>query len=97
MITQETNKREFWEDHIQRWSASGLSRPEYCKQHSLKFNTFHYYQNRLSKPGHGKNFVAASINDGASVQITLANGMVIHCEQGVGLTWLKNLVGTLRH
>jgi hypothetical protein len=97
MSTQEISKREFWEDHIKRWTSSGMSRPEYCKQHNLKFNTFHYYQNRLTKPESDNNFVAATTNGGANVQLTLANGMIIHCEQGVGLTWLKNLVGTLQH
>ena len=29
-------KRTFWKNHIDSWQHSGLSQPEYCKQHELK-------------------------------------------------------------
>ena len=32
----------FWDQHIQRQRASGLSQKKYCKQHQLKINPFRY-------------------------------------------------------
>lgn len=38
--------------HVQSWRSSGLSRPQYCRKHGLKYATFmSWCKQELSAPG----------------------------------------------
>ena len=39
---EQVRDRAFWDQHIQRQKASGLSQKKYCEQHRLKINPFRY-------------------------------------------------------
>ena len=45
-----SNQQPYWNAIIERYKASGLSRPEFCKQNDLSWNQFHYrwYQHALA-------------------------------------------------
>jgi len=43
--------RSHWEAHVKALSASGLSRAEYCRQHSVRYGQLHRWQVRLGKGG----------------------------------------------
>ena len=37
-----SNQQQYWNEIIDRYKASGLTRPEFCKQNELSWNQFHY-------------------------------------------------------
>jgi|MudIll2142460700_1097286.scaffolds.fasta_scaffold1411432_1 hypothetical protein len=41
-------KRKFWEAHLKRWEASGISQSAYCRQNQLRLNRFIYWKKRRS-------------------------------------------------
>jgi len=43
------DKDALWEKTFIDYEKSGLSQRAYCKQNSLKYSTFAYWKNRLSK------------------------------------------------
>ena len=48
--TQETgciSKKEFWRQHVEDCSRSGLSQNKYCKEHGLALSTFGHWKKRL--------------------------------------------------
>lgn len=57
-------KQEQWQQHIDNWKASNLSREQFCKQNDLKFYTFQYWLRKLT-PSQGNNetesFIPVSI------------------------------------
>lgn len=50
--------KEIWAGHIQKWTASGMSRRQYCIGAAISYWTFREWQKRLNeeKPA-GENFV----------------------------------------
>jgi hypothetical protein len=63
--------------HMQSWRASGLSRPEYSRQHGLKYSTFlSWFKQELPRPKVGK-FIAlpASPSMSSLVTISFPNGI----------------------
>lgn len=47
-----SNQKQYWHEILERYQASGLSQPEFCKQNELSCNQFQYrwYQhNRMLK------------------------------------------------
>jgi hypothetical protein len=41
--------RQWWLEHYQAWAKSGLSRPEYCEAHGLKYSSFYNWAHRFQK------------------------------------------------
>jgi len=39
-------RRTFWEEHLGKWEASGLSQSEYCRRNDLKLHCFLYWRKR---------------------------------------------------
>ena len=39
-----------WEDHINSWKRSQLSKAEYCRKNQISYHTFNYWKKRLEKP-----------------------------------------------
>lgn len=39
-------RRDFWENHVAQWRASGLSQVEYCRIHRLSVKSFQYWQRK---------------------------------------------------
>lgn len=39
--------RQWWLEHYQAWASSGLSKPEYCAAHSLKYSSFYNWVHRF--------------------------------------------------
>lgn len=68
--------------HIQRWRASGLSRPEYSRKHGLKYSTFlSWFKQEVPSPEPGK-FVALPQSHATSSLITISfpNGIRLEYE-----------------
>lgn len=43
-------KRRFWEEHLERWEASGNSQNAYCRQNNLRLNRFMYWKKKRFPP-----------------------------------------------
>ncbi len=41
------NELDYWEGHLHRWHASGLSQKEYCARHGLNHKTFRNWKSRF--------------------------------------------------
>lgn len=68
-------KRTYWQSHFDGWRQSGLSQPEYCKQHDLKFATFGYWRTRLSKPKNTQKLIPVDLTPTAQARLSLPNGI----------------------
>ena len=44
---QGSEKRRYWQSHIERWRVSGMTQKDYCRKNGLKWSTFHYWRKRL--------------------------------------------------
>jgi len=42
-------KRRYWEQHIEGWRTSGLTRADYCRQHNLSYDRFIYWNRKFRK------------------------------------------------
>ena len=40
-------KRRWWKQHIDAWSASGQTQTGYCRKHDLSYYRFQYWKKRL--------------------------------------------------
>ena len=47
LVRESSRSKEFWLSHIQRWSSSGLSKADYCRQNNL--NAGNFYSKRPPK------------------------------------------------
>ena len=43
-----TEKRHYWQQHIDAWQRSGLSQKAYCQREALAVSNFGYWRRRLS-------------------------------------------------
>ena len=68
-------KRSFWKNHIDGWQHSGLSQPEYCKQHDIKLATFGYWRTRLKKPQPVNRLIPVTLPNTSHIRISLPNGI----------------------
>ena len=75
-------KRAYYEEHIEGWRHSGLSRIEYCKQANISYGAFKYWLSKLNSSDDVKTqFVEAKCSDmqdfGAILLVSLPNGVRI--------------------
>ena len=42
-------KRRFWKRHIDEWRSSALTRTDYCRQHTLSYHRFIYWDCKFRK------------------------------------------------
>ena len=45
---QNSEKRRFWQVHIQAWERSGFSQNEYCRRHQLNSSQLRYWKRKLA-------------------------------------------------
>ena len=44
-----SDKKAFWQNHVDTWRSSGLTQTAYAQQNGLRLKQFHYYKRALSK------------------------------------------------
>lgn len=44
-------RRRFWEKHIEKWKASGVSQVQYCRLNDINIKSFHYWKRRIGRLG----------------------------------------------
>ena len=50
MRAYSTEKRRFWERHIEKWKASGVSQTQYCRLNEVNIKSFRYWKRRVGRP-----------------------------------------------
>ncbi len=97
MPTQD--RHEFWQEHVNTYKNSGLSKARYCRENSLTYHLFIYWaskfsaetgmDNEVSSPSTSK-LVPVLLNEpeaASGLQLHLPNGVLISgiCAQTVGM------------
>lgn len=84
-----SNQSNYWATIIERYKSSGLSQPEFCKQHELSWNQFQYRWNRYNSAAKSKARIAAieTKMKPSFETITIANPS-IKTKQGSGISEL---------
>lgn len=80
------DREAYWEKHLQRWRASGLSQGEYSRREGLRPNQLSYWHRRdrrldaASKPSTTSGFVPVQLStasESSGLTVKLANGVSI--------------------
>jgi len=51
MGVYKSEKRRFWENHIERWKTSRVSQVEYCRLNNVNIKSFRYWKRRVGRLG----------------------------------------------
>ena len=108
MVLTQSEQATFWQDHLEKYRASGLSRPAYCKEHGLKIHHL-VYQLKQHKPG-GKRpvakggafakAVAAKVPPAApakagGARLVISSGVVLEFQPSTDPRWIARVLGEL--
>ena len=80
------------------WQQSGISKKEFCRQRSIKYNTFHYWCKRISSAsstGFTQFNLVKQVNqqhEGGS-EIIFLSGTRMFFKGQPSASWLRELVG----
>lgn len=94
-------RRKFWQTHIERWQASGLSQRAYCIKHDLIIQRFYDWRRRFKSAENNRvSFLPVSLAGSTafnhpSVRIHTPNGYTIEIENQIGSTEIDRLVAML--
>jgi hypothetical protein len=42
-----STKQQYWEEHVKRYEASGMSKAAYCREHNVVYHQFMWWYKRL--------------------------------------------------
>jgi hypothetical protein len=99
-----TQNQQYWQSAIQKWTASGLSQAEFCRQNNIKPRRFYAWKNRLQPAtpalsSCSQPFVevspAVTTDQPGPVVMSLA-GVEIHYDQNTSPELLIRLLKLLR-
>jgi hypothetical protein len=68
-----SEKRRFWEKHIEKWKGSGLSQVEYCRVNDVKIKSFRYWKRRVGRLGCAQALVEVRLPKTLSIPIPPAH------------------------
>lgn len=96
-------KRRFWQEHIERWSQSGLRQVDYCRANGLTTGSFRYWKKQLQKPEETVSFVRLQMPDNLPVTVEkrpfnlfTPNGYRIEVNDGFDPATLHRLIGVVK-
>lgn len=74
-----------WREHVEGWSASGLSQAEYCRRHGISLSSFYYWKRRFDRrpPSVGERRIVPISFSGSSLSLpSAANPLIVHVGSG---------------
>lgn len=101
MKSSKSPQSSFWQKHIERQSASDLSRSAYCKQQGLKLHQLNYQIKRFQGEARKSSdaFARVLVRDQAldpittiSARLELANGVRIEFRSDADPVWVGRLI-----
>jgi hypothetical protein len=96
--TTRQQKKQYWQTHDEACRRSGLSRIEYCSQHSLNVKTFAYWRHRLKTESVPLKLVqlSTSVQQPTTTLRLVVNGCGIEVADGFNAATLAEVVCVLR-
>lgn len=96
-MSGEENQTSYWQEQIESWRASGLTRKNYCEKENIDLSKFLYRQTRCSKKPKGIHFremvLPTRIGGGLSgLQVLLPNGVRLNLGGELTLDYLETLL-----
>jgi hypothetical protein len=94
----------YWQTMSNKWEASGLPQPEFCKQNSISYPKFTYWRSKLlSAAGQSRpqlkqvKLVAASGQDGSrqAIRVLFPNGVSVWIPAHMPEATIKNVLNGL--
>lgn len=102
-VTEKMERRRFWQEHVERQQASGLTQREYCQEQGLRLHCFWYWKGRIHPRKAPVQLVEARIGDSRTIlhpdsplSLTVNGLYRIAIEKGFDPLTLKQLLHTLR-
>ena len=99
--TTTDNRSQHWQQHMDSWSASGLSRAQYCREQDLSYYVFNYWHAKLNKPSEPKKLVPVVVSNkpdfqpSHGLQVRLPNGVQISGVDQVSVGLVGQLIAQL--
>jgi hypothetical protein len=102
---ERAEKRQFWEQHIWNWKASGLAQSAYCRRHNLRENQLTYWKRRFEPAVSPISLVELQLDPvlqsrisakQAPLRLIVCDQYRIEVERGFDPIALQQLVLTLR-
>ncbi|MCP3942762.1 MAG: IS66 family insertion sequence element accessory protein TnpB [Desulfobacteraceae bacterium] len=101
--SKKTNKKrfQFWENHIAKWSQTGLSQNAYCRDNNLRPNQFTYWKNKFKEQNLPIEFVQVTsqpfekaINGHCpnTLRLNIKSGFQIEIPDGFSQTTLEQVL-----
>ncbi|WP_318452395.1 IS66 family insertion sequence element accessory protein TnpA [Photobacterium leiognathi] len=95
----QVEKHQHWINIISNQQESGLSVPQFCKQHDINYATFHYWLKKLQQTDEEQIIHQVIMNDSLPLEsvvvVHLPNGLKVELPTSLSLaqiqTWLKAL------
>ena len=108
--TRDSQREQFWRQHIAAWSRSGQSIRGYCSAHQLSEASFYAWRRELRRRDHkqppalkflpvqvrGDALRGEALRGDAVIEITLPEGLVVRAPAVIEPTTLAALVAALR-
>jgi hypothetical protein len=97
-MKQNPEKMNHWQQQIEAFRASGLSRKEYCEQNQIKISTLDYWRQKFSSPEEKKEsgWIPIKIAEESSSGIDLRVGRItIAVKPGFDQALLTELLQTI--
>jgi len=85
---------DYWQQHVDRCQAEGISQAAYCRQHDLVVHQFGYWHRKLSvRPT--ANWLPVEIKqpiEARSIDLVLGGDRIVRVTEGFSATLLKQII-----
>jgi len=89
----------FWKTHLEKWSESGMTQREYCKQNDLIAHRFTYWKIKFKNNNLPVKFVQVSPEpmriDPSDLKLNIGPGLQIEIPDGFSRITLERVLSTL--
>ena len=94
--TSQKSRRNFWEEHIQEWRSSKLSKAKYCEEQRISKSAFYRWLKKIKNFKNNSKFIPISIerknNKGNYCTVEIGNNGKIIIEKKEVITELLKIV-----
>jgi hypothetical protein len=105
--SQEADRKrsQFWKNHLDQWSRSGITQNAYCKANDLKSNRMTYWKNKFKRQSFPVEFVQVSparisqlphLQPQEALRLNIDAGFQIEIPDGFSKTTLAQVLQVIR-
>jgi transposase-like protein len=89
----QTEKRKFWLEILEQQKQSALSIPDFCQQHNINYQTFHYWVKKFESQDSPQRALPIVVEESASlVVLSFANGLRAELPSALSSTQIKTWI-----